>query len=204
MDTTTAGAGPGHGAPGRTVARTDVDGDGDRDAVRYGLLPGDRVRIAVRTGDGTPVHRVLGTELWPGPGGAWHGAAALDGAPGAELFVGTTMGAHTPLFTVLTMRSGQLQVQPNPLGGREWWVDAFANGYTGWTRSARVDQVRVVARTVFRQGAGHVWTGQARHFRWDEGRWVRDGQRDLRIRGDRAAAGIGGWHVQGLPRWPTG
>ena len=192
----------------RVVARTDVTGDGSRDRVTYRVLPGDRVRIGVRSGATTATRRVLDTELWPGRGGYWHGAARLDGRPGTELFIGTTMGAHTPLFTVLTMRAGRLRVQASPLpGGPEWWVDAFVNGYSGWTRTNRDGRVRVVSRTVYRDGGGsraHLWTGQARAFVWSNDRWVSDGGRDLAVRGDRKAARVGGFHVPGLPRWPSG
>ena len=188
----------------RTVARADVDGDGSRDVVTYRVVRGDRVRIGVQTANAASDHRVLDTGLWPGRGGAWHGAAGLDGTRGVELVVGTTMGAHTPLFTVLTMRSGRLRVQHNPLSGeREWWVDAFLNGYSGWTRTTGGDEVRVVARTVLREGAGRVWTGEAHRFRWGNHRWLPDGQRGLRIRRDRTAARLGGWHVPGLARWPS-
>lgn len=196
------------GHAGHAVARTDVDGDGSRDVVTYRVVSDDRVRVGVRTGaaDSTQgtAYRVLDTELWPGRGGYWHGAAPLDGEPGAELFVGTAMGAHTPLFTVLTMRSGRLTVQPNPQSGQsEWWVDAFTNGYTGWTRSTAGGEVQVAVRTIFRRGTGQVWTGAEQSFRWSDGGWARDRGSDVRIRGDRAAARIGGWHVQGLPRWPN-
>jgi len=190
--------------PGRTVARVDVDGDGGRDLVGYRVLHGDRVRISVRTGSSGTDRRLLDTGLWPGRGGDWHGVAPLDGQPGAELVVGTTMGAHTPLFTVLTMRDGRLWVQPSPVSGaREWYVDAFAGGYAGWTRTSTDNEVWAVSRTVFRAGSGRLWEGEQRRFRWGSDGWVGDGRRALRVRGQRAASRIGGWHVPGLPRWPS-
>lgn len=186
--------------PGRTVARVDVDGDGRLDAVGYRLLNGDRVRLSVRTGDGGPARKVVDTELWPGPGGQWHGAAPLDGNRGAELVVGTTMGAHTPFYTVLSMRGEHLVVQPDPTSGeREWWTDAFYNGFVGWTRVVRDGEVGVVHRAVFREGDGHVWRGEAQRFRWVGGDWVRDGRHAMHIRGDDDASRIAGWHVPGLP-----
>jgi len=198
----TASAARGDGGA-RVVERVDVDGDGERDAVRYRVLKGDRVRIGVGAGGGSPVRTVLDTSLWPGPGGEWYGAAEVDGRAGAELLVGTTHGAHTPMFTVLTLRSGRLVVQPDPATGqREWWVDAFYNGFVGWSRVAG-DPTRMVRREVFRVGDGHVWRGQVQSFRWDAGRWLHDDRHDLRIRGDEKAARVAGWHVAGLPQWPS-
>lgn len=188
----------------RTVSHKDVDGDGDRDVVRYRGLDGDRVRISVRTGDGCPARTVLDTAYWPGPGGEWLGAAPLDGNRGAELVVGTATGAHAMLWTVLTMRGDTLRVQRNPAAPRAvtWLTDAAANFFEGWTRTTHHGEIFVVHRAVQRQGTSNRWRGEWRRFRWDQG-WDRAGQHDIRIRGDRKAARIGGWHVPGLPVWPS-
>ncbi len=186
---------------GRVVARVDVTGDGSADRVTYRVLAGDRVRIGVRAADGRTARHVVDTALWPGDGGAWHGAAPVDGVPGAELVIGTSMGAHTPLFTMLSWRGADLVVQPDPLSSRwEWWVDAFAGGYVGWRRVVRDGEVEMVSTMLFRDRQDG-WSGERRRFGWDHG-WVPAGRRDLTVRSDRAAARVGGWHVSGLPRWP--
>ncbi len=184
---------------GPVVSRQDVDGDGRRDTTTYTVLAGDRVRITVRTGDGSPARRVLDTGLWPGRGGEWLGAAPIDGAPGAELVVGTTMGAHAPLYTVLTMADDELRVQANPAAPTpEWWTDAFANGFAGWTRTVRDGVVRMTFTMVFRDGDSRRFEGTRDTFRWDRG-WQREGRTEVSVRGDRAAARLSGWHVPGLP-----
>ncbi len=189
-------------ATDRIVARVDVTGDGSADTVTYKVLAGDRVRIGVRAADGRTARHVVDTALWPGDGGAWHGAAPVDGVPGAELVIGTSMGAHTPLFTMLSWRAGDLVVQTDPLSSRwEWWVDAFAGGYAGWRRVVRDGEIQMVNTMLFRDRQDG-WSGERRRFRWDQG-WVPAGRRDVTVRSDRAAARVGGWHVTGLPRWPS-
>lgn len=207
VDSTSAGAGSGGAqaapaGPDRTVARTDVDGDGRADAVYYRVRDAESARVVVRTGDGDRLTHRLSTELWP-PRGQWHGAAALDGAPGAELVVGTVMGAHTPMFTVLTYRSGGLTVMDNPAGvyGREWPIDAFYNGYLGWTRTVRDGQVRLALRSLIRTGSSRTFTGEKQTFRWTAMGWRQTGTSRLTVTGDESAARVGGWHVDGLPRW---
>lgn len=127
--------------PGHTVSTRDVDGDGERDVVRYVVLDGDRVRISARAGTGTPARAVLDTSLWPRRGGAWRGAAPIDGNTGAELVVGTSRGASARQWTVLTMRHDDLLVQHDPLrsSASTWTTDAYLNGFTGWTREVHGD-----------------------------------------------------------------
>jgi hypothetical protein len=193
------------GAPERSastavVSRKDVTGDGAADVTSYRVLRGDRVRITVRTGDGSPTSRVLDTSMWPGPGGAWLGSAPVDGEAGAELVVGTAQGAHTPLSTVLTMRAGRLRILPNPAGQTpQWWTDAFAGGFAGWTRRVRGDEVRMTFTVVLRVGDTHRWRGTRDTYVWDDG-WRSAGSRRLVIRGDQAASEVSGWRVRGLPR----
>src|SRR3990170_4348794 len=77
----------------RVVAETDVDGDGVRDQVGFVAESERRVVVHVKTATGQRLHRGLAV-LWF-PRGDFYGAAPIDGRPGAELVVGTTMGAHT-------------------------------------------------------------------------------------------------------------
>lgn len=189
-------------APDRSVARTDVDGDGAADTVYYRVRSADVARVVVRTSSGQRLVRGLSTKFWPR--GQWYGATPLDGVPGDELVVGTWMGAHTPMFTVLTYRFGDLEVMDNPAGiyGRLWPIDAFYNGYLGWTRTVEDGEVRLTLRSVLRTGQTKEFTGEAEHFRWAGNGWVRAGVEPISVRGDKRAAQIGGWHVKGLPSWP--
>ena len=185
----------------RVVARVDVDGDQRPDHVRYFVLSDDLVEITVETADGLTRSRRLNTEWWPR--GHWHGAALLDGRPGQELVVGTSMGAHTPLFSVLTWRGDRLVKESAPGRWGLWPVDAYYNGYFGWLRTRSSGHVHMTARSVTRDdGVGHHWSGQAITFTWRAGRWVRSATRPLSIQGDHNASRIGGWRVSGLKRWP--
>jgi hypothetical protein len=185
---------------GHVVARTDVDGDGARDVVRYRVIGPKKVRVLVALRSGDKVARVLHTVGWPG--GHFQGAVPLDGKPGAELVIGTILGAHTPWYTVLTFRGDRLAFEHNPAASyRQWVVDAYANGYVGWTRAVRHGHAYVTLRAVFRTGTTHHWSGSARSFRWQGGQWVKAATHKIHITGDRRASHIGGWHVAGLPRW---
>lgn len=189
-------------ASDRTVARIDVDGDREPDAVYYRARSADVGRVIVQTDAGERLTRRLSTKLWPR--GEWHGAAPLDGKPGAELFVGTQRGAHTSMLTVLTYRAGELRVMDNPAGiyGDEWPVDAFYNGYLGWTRTVRDGEVRLTLKSVLRKGTSRVFTGEEQRFRWTRTGWEQTGTAPLSITGAKRAGRVGGWHVDGLPRWP--
>jgi hypothetical protein len=185
---------------GQVVARTDVDGDGTRDRVRYRVLGPKKVHVLVALSTGNKIARVLHTDGWPG--GDFLGAVPLDGRAGAELVVGTILGAHTPWYAVLTLRGDRLVYEHNPAASyREWVVDAYANGYVGWTRTERNGQVHVVYRDVFRVGTSNRWSGTVRHFLWTGHGWAKAGTAKIHLTGDRRAARIGGWHVAGLPRW---
>jgi hypothetical protein len=193
-------AGPSSVRAAAVVARTDVDGDGVRDVVHYRAINRKLARIRVDTSGGERLRKDLDVSGWPR--GHFLGAARLDGRRGAELFVGTLLGAHTPWYTVLTYRRGALVVEHNPGASYpEWVVDAYANGYVGWTRTVRHGHVYAVLRDVFRVSTSHRWRGKARRFQWGAHGWVKAGTRTLSITGDRRASHIGGWHVPGLPRW---
>jgi len=122
-----------HARAGRIVARVAVDArDHRRDVVRYQVVRDELVRVTVRTAAGQVDSKLLNTAYWPR--GHWQGAARMDGQRGAELVVGTSVGAHTLWFTVLTWRGGNLVVERNPSSGREWAIDAAYNVYYGWLR----------------------------------------------------------------------
>lgn len=208
-----AGAGPDRAASGDSaeapstkpdgvVARVDVDGDRKADTVYYRARSANVGRVVVETKAGDRLTRRLSTKLWPR--GEWHGATPLDGNPGAELFIGTQRGAHTSMLTVLTYRGGGLQVMDNPAGiyGKEWPVDAFFNGYLGWTRTVVDGEVRLQLQSVLRRGSSPVFTGEEQQFRWSPDGWVQTGTTPLSITGAKSASRIGGWHVDGLARWP--
>jgi hypothetical protein len=190
-----------HARAGRIVARIAVDArDHRRDVVRYRVVRDDLVRVTVRTAAGQVDSKVLNTEYWPR--GHWQGAARMDGQRGAELVVGTSVGAHTLWFTVLTWRGGNLVVERNPSSGREWAIDAAYNVYYGWLRRVIDGRARITERYVTRDGgAGHHWSGRAWTYTWRGGSgWTRSWTRHLSIQGDRKASRIAGWHVTGLER----
>lgn len=66
------------------VAIIDVDGDHRADRVGWHQLSKKKVQIRVRTADGELLKRKVGVRRWYG-GGAWGGAAWIDGRRGAEL-----------------------------------------------------------------------------------------------------------------------
>jgi hypothetical protein len=83
----------------RVVARVDVDGDGRTDVVRLRKVEDQHAVLTVSTARGATLSRHLRT-TWIDP--MWHGAARIDGRPGAELVLITDAGAHTLFHTVLT------------------------------------------------------------------------------------------------------
>ena len=186
---------------GRVVARRDVDGDRRRDTIRYKAIRDDLVKVTVTTAAGRVGVKRLRTEYWPR--GRFHGAAPMDGRAGSELVIGTTFGAHTAWFTVLTWRGGDLVRQGAPGRGHEWAVDAAATVYLGWRRTTSEGRARITKRYVFREGVGHHWTGRATTYVWRPGQgWDRASARLISIHGDRKASRIGGWRVKGLKRYP--
>lgn len=186
---------------GRVVARRDVDGDGRRDVVRYEVLRDDLVQVTVQTAAGRTAAKRLNTQSWPR--GRFHGAAQMDGRPGFELVIGTSAGAHTAWFTVLTWRHGDLIRESGPGRWQEWAVDAAYSIYLGWFRRISDGRVRMTERHVFREASSHHWTGRATTYTWRPGQgWKRSSSHAIDTHGDHRASRIGGWHVQGLKRYP--
>lgn len=183
------------------VADTDVDGDGVQDQVGFVVESKKRVVVRVKTATGHLLHRELSV-LWF-PRGEFYGAADVDGAPGSELVLGTTMGAHTMWFTTLTVRSGRLVRLPAPDGEQEWMIDGAYSFHAGVTRRVEHGQAVVVLQDAARQGLRPRFTGRDRVYVWRAGDWQHRSTARTHYRGEDSVAPVGGWHVRGLPRMPA-
>jgi hypothetical protein len=184
----------------QVVATTDVDGDGVRDQVGFVVDTKRHVVVHVKTALGRLMSRGLDV-IWF-PRGEFYGAAPIDGRPGAELVVGTTMGAHTMFFTTLTARSGRLVRLEPPGGDSEWMIDAAYSFHAGVTRRLQDGSAVVVLRDAGRDGLHPVFSGRDRTFVWRDGGWQHQSTTRRRYRGEDAVAPVGGWHVAGLHRFP--
>lgn len=186
---------------GKVVARKDIDGDGRKDTVRFRRLRPDGIEVTVQTANGRTVHKRV-----PTPGfiqERWHGATRIDGRRGAEIVVLTDAGAHSLFFTVLTWRGGKLAVERAPgHGDSTWYTDGAVWISAGYKRLVRHNRVSIVSRLVTRSLPHGAWKGRAVTYRWQHGRWHRRNARTIRP-GTRAAYEMGGWHVKGLPHWPS-
>ncbi len=184
------------------VTSVDVNGDQRLDQVGWRQLSQDYVQIRVRLASGTLlVHRV-DVHLWWG-GGAWGGAARVDGVPGAELVVGSMQGAHTPMYTMLTYRAGSLIVEqsPSPLSTR-WQIDAAWVDYMGWQRHVVDEHAAMTQRIVVRVDGGESFRGHRVTYVWNAGHWVRTTKVAISFPTARAASAIAGFHVTGLKAFP--
>jgi hypothetical protein len=183
------------------VASTDVDGDGVRDQVGFVIDAKRHVVVHVKTATGQRASQGMDV-LWF-PRGEFYGAAPVDGQPGSELVVGSTMGAHTMWFTTLTMRRGHL-VRLDPPGGEdEWMVDGAFSFFAGVTRRVDGGTVEVTVRQAGRVGGRRpTFTGTDRTYVWAGDGWRHRSTERTRFAGDLAAGVVGGWHVAGLPRYP--
>jgi hypothetical protein len=185
----------------RAVAKIDIDGDHRSDAVGFQKLPGGRTAVVrVLTASGDRLSRRVDVRDWFG-GGRWGGATHIDGAPGAEILVGSTLGAHTPFYTMLTFRDGRLVVEGSPRGDRTWFVDAAATVDFGWWREVSGGRVTITSRSALRHMHG-AWSGSDVRYRWHADHWQKVSRTKHVYAGPRAAAHIFGWHVDGLDREP--
>jgi hypothetical protein len=184
----------------RMVANTDVDGDGRPDEVGFVVESKNRVVVRVTTASGETVGRELET-MWF-PRGEFFGATPIDGRPGAELVVGTTMGAHTLWFTSLAMDSGRLEVLPAPGAEDEWMIDGAYSFHAGVSRRVADGRALVVLRDAARDGQAPRFSGRDRTYVWTDSGWRLESSERTRYRGERAVARIGGWHVAGLRTFP--
>ncbi len=184
------------------VASADVDGDSRPDQVGWRQLSQDQVQIRVRTATGRLlVHRV-DVHLWWG-GGAWGGAAPIDGPTGAELLVGSMQGAHTPMYTMLTYRAGALvtEASPSPLSQR-WQVDAAYGDYMGWSRHVVDGHATITQRIVVRAEGGASFAGNSTTYVWNVNHWQRTTRTAISFPSEKAASSIAGFHVKGLDAFP--
>jgi hypothetical protein len=200
-------AGPGvcDGVAGcRVVARVDVNGDGSRDSVGVaarGTAPDRSVLVRVRTSSDRIVSVRAAAEFWVGS--FWHGAAHLDGRPGAELVVGYTVGAHTVFYRALTWRAGRLLTLGAPGPDTFWLVDSAAFVSLGWQQLPRDPAGTVRQLTALRAGTSvhDPFRGTVTRYRWTARGWRTEASRTVFPMSDRAAYAWGGFHVPGLPRW---
>ncbi|MDN5851701.1 MAG: hypothetical protein L0K86_02430 [Actinomycetia bacterium] len=188
------------------VATIDVDGDHRADQVGWQQVNRKRVRIRVRIAGGPLVSRKVNVRLW-WPGGEWGDAAWIDGRRGAELLIGSTMGAHTPYYTMLTYRRGRLVVEKGPAsgayGGRTWAIDSSLSGYAGWNRHVnKRGRVSITQRVAFPNRKGKRYSGHNVRFVWRNGDWKRTKRTHRTYKNAKRAAKIAGWHVGHLQRFP--
>jgi hypothetical protein len=182
------------------VAATDVDGDGVRDQVGFVVDTKRHVVVYVKTATGQRVNRGMDV-LWF-PRGEFYGAAPVDGQPGSELVVGSTMGAHTLWFTTLTMRGDRLERLDPPGHGHEWMIDGAFSFSAGVVRHVENGTVRVTVRQAARNGVRPTFSGTDRTYAWTGNGWRHRSTTRTRYADDKAAGVVGGWHVAGLPRFP--
>jgi hypothetical protein len=184
------------------VASVDVDGDSRPDQVGWRQLSQDQVQIRVRTATGDLLVRRVDVHLWWG-GGAWGGAARVDGPAGAELLVGSTQGAHTPMYTMLTYRNGALvaEASPSPLSQR-WQIDAAYGDYMGWSRHIVGGHATMSQSIVFRAEGGESFAGRRVTYVWDVDHWQRTARASISFPTEKAASAIAGFHVKGLDAFP--
>ncbi len=185
------------------VAAVDVDGDGSADPVGWRQVSDRSVQIRVRTTTEKLLTAPVDVRLWSG-GGAWGGASGVDGRPGAELLVGSTQGAHTPMYTMLTYRAGALVVErsPSPLSPL-WQVDAAYGDYLGWWRHTLGDGgVAMTQKVAIRSLGTTRFQGDNVRYVWSADRWTRTATTAASYPTVRSAAVIGGFHVAGLAAFP--
>jgi hypothetical protein len=187
----------------RLVATTDVGGDGRADQVGWRQLSERSVQIRVYTATGRLMCKTVDVRFWWG-GGAWAGAARVDGVVGSELLVGSMQGAHTPMYTMLTYRDGALAVEksPSPLSPL-WQVDAADGDYMGWWRHTLANgHVAMTQKIASRVGSGPRFRGHNVTYAWTKGSWVRTTSSAHSYATGRAASVIAGFHVTGLKAFP--
>ncbi len=185
----------------RVVASEDVDGDGVPDQVGFVVASERRVVVHVKTAAGDRLRHSMPV-LWF-PRGEFYGAAPIDGRPGAELVVGSNMGAHTMWFTTLSVTGGRIVRLDAPGADTEWMIDGAFSFHAGVTRQVENGRAVVVVREAARNGARPTFTGRDRAYVWRDGGWRHRATTRPRYETEDRAAAVGGWHVRGLPRFPA-
>ena len=54
-----------------------------------------------------------------------------------------------------------------------------------------------------RNGSGHTYTGKKLTYHWKTGKWVKASTKTVHYPTYRSAHAIAGWHIKGLPVWPS-
>lgn len=190
----------------RVMAKADVDGDGSADVIGMARrggngAPNGLVIVRVKTGPGTIVSKVSGTEYWYGP--LWQGVAFLDGQKGKEIVVGFTMGAHYQSYRALTWRQGRLVTLSAPGRDTYWGIDGAVWISMGWQRLATDPMGKIRERVAMRTGdaTSSPFRGKITTYKWRPGGWDIVGSKTIYPLRDRTAYSWGGFHVPGLPRW---
>lgn len=185
------------------VASRDVSGDARADQIAWRQVSDQTAQIRVSTVAGTLMTANVDVSLWFG-GGAFGGAARVDDHAGAEILVGSNQGAHTPMYTMLTVRAGRLVVEksPSPLDSL-WQVDAAYGDYMGWWRHVTAGgRVTMTQKIAFRTGNTTHFTGSDVTYAWSGGHWTRTTSSATTYPTQRLAAAIAGFHVAGLEAFP--
>lgn len=187
----------------RVVARVDVDGDGNRDPVGVasrGAKGAEKGAVIVRvmTSPGKITSVTRATEFWYGP--PYQGAAAVDGRPGSEIFVGRLVGAHTETFRALTWRAGGLVDLDAPGRGHFWMVEgAYSVVYGWWKVSSDPDGI-VYRRVASRVRNSDTFRGRITKYRSTGDAWTRVWSHRLSVR-EKVAGGWAGFRIRGLQNY---
>lgn len=195
------------------VVSVDVDGDGRPDEVGITsrrIVDDGSITVRVRTATGHTLQTTGRHVFWFAK--PYVGAPALDGAKGAEIVVGDTMGAHYQRFRVVTYRSGRLVTLKAPplvwtkaglaASTARWEVDGAWSSDIGAARTSSVENgVRLTLKSAVRNESGTGHTGYTTSYRWHSGGWTKVSATQVDYASDKAPAALGGWHVAGLPRF---
>lgn len=198
------------------VDSADVDGDGALDEValvgepeEYYATPRTRITVRVLLADGTTLTREVEIEGWPHDT-VWHGATDFGQAPGEELVLGATFGAHTKWYQVLTYRDEELVQLPYPKSdpvrsdtfyAAMWPIDAALSAYVG-VQCDTADST-VVLRSVTPPGTpseDSTYEGEATSWVLDGDQWQMTDSRELEYPNGESAYEISGWQCGDLPQ----
>ena len=195
------------------VASVDVDGDGSADQVGVAsrkLAGGGSITVRVRTATGHTLQTTGRDVVWFAK--PFHAAAPLDGEPGAEIFVGDTMGANYEQFRVITYREGRLVTLEAPPAAwtkagmsqatPRWGIDGSYSFSSGVVRTVSSQgTVTLTMKALERNASGTGHSGHVTSYRWHDGAWQNVSARSVGSASDRTAFASGGWHVPGVPRF---
>lgn len=195
------------------VAEVDVDGDGRADQVGVSSsrpADGGTITVRVRTASQHTLQTVGRDVYWFSR--PFLGATPIDGRAGAEIVVGSTMGANYEQFRVITYRKGKLVTlkAPPTVGSKSgmqtstarWGIDGAYSFNAGVYRHVSDGHVTVTIKTAIRNDSGRGFTGHTSSYRWHGGHWKQSSSTKVRYTTDASVTGLGGWHVSGLPAFP--